>query len=193
MLEQSKSARRRYNDGNFITKYFNGHGVDIGAGSDPLAQYVRQFPLIKSARAWDMADGDAQYLETIEDGSLDWAHASHCLEHLNNPYIALSNWFKKIKSGGYLVFTVPDENMYENLKWPSQWTNEHLWSFTIYKKHSAMPKSINVADLIIKFNEIASCERITLIDDFYQPSLTSVDQTLSITTECAIEVIFKKS
>jgi len=192
MLEQSKSARRRYNDGNFITRYFNGHGIDIGAGSDPLVQYVRQFPLIKSARAWDMVDGDAQYLESIADGSLDWAHASHCLEHLNDPYIALSNWFNKIKSGGYLIFTVPDEDMYENLKWPSQWTNEHFWSFSIYKKRSVMPKSINIVDLIIEFNEVASCERVTLIDDFYQPSLTNIDQTLSITTECAIEVIFRK-
>ena len=192
MFEQSKSARRRYTDGNFITKYFNGHGIDIGAGSDPLNQYLQQFPLIKSVRPWDIQDGDAQYLEDVDDISLDWAHASHCLEHLNDPWIAMPNWLRKIKKGGYLIITVPDEDMYENLRWPSTWTNEHLWSFTIYKKNSPMPKSINILDMVIRHSEVSSLERISLINDFYQPQFTDRDQTLSITTECAIELILKK-
>lgn len=192
MNEQSKSARRRYNDGNFITRYFRGKGIDIGAGRDSLNQYLLQFPLISNVKPWDIQDGDAQYLESLEDMSFDWVHSSHCLEHLNDPRIALSNWMRILKPGGYLVFTVPDEDMYERLSWPSRWTNEHLWSFTIYKPNSSMPKSINILDLIREFANQVVCERIVLIDDFYQPHLTNIDQTLTVCAECAIEVILRR-
>lgn len=192
MLEQSKSARRRYHDGNFVTRYFRGAGVDVGAGQDPLTQFLRQFPLISSARAWDVQDGDAQYLAGIEDQSLDWVHSSHCLEHLQDPRVALANWLRVLKPGGYLVFTVPDEELYERLCWPSRWTNEHLWSFTIYKANSPMPKSINVVDLVREFSSQVACERIMLIDDFYQPHLPDVDQTMTVCAECAIEVVLRK-
>lgn len=192
MFEQSKSARRRYYDGNFITRYFKGSGIDIGAGADPITQYWRQFPLITQIRAWDRNDGDAQYLESIADTTFDWVHASHCLEHLNDPRVALQHWSRVLKPGGYMVITVPDEELYERLSWPSRWTSEHLWSFTIYKSQSPMPKSINVIDLVKEFSAHLSCERIHLIDDFYQPALPDIDQTMQICSECAIEIVFKK-
>jgi ubiquinone/menaquinone biosynthesis C-methylase UbiE len=192
MLEQSKSARRRYHDGNFVTRFFRGDGIDIGAGQDSLAQYRRQFSLMTSVRAWDVGDGDAQYLASIGDQTFDWVHSSHCLEHLQDPRVALGHWLRVLKSGGYLVFTVPDEELYERLHWPSRWTNEHLWSFTIYKPNSSMPRSVNVVDLVREFANQATCERIVLIDDFYQPHLPDIDQTLTICAECAIEVVLKK-
>jgi len=192
MNEQSKSARRRYNDGNFVTRYFRGVGVDVGAGSDPISQYLLQFPMIKEVRSWDVQDGDAQYLATIEDQSMDWVHSSHCLEHLQHPKIALVNWLRVLKSGGYLIITVPDENMYEQLSWPSRWSNEHLWSFTIYKPQSIMPKSINILDLIIEFSNYVVCERIMMVDDFFQPHLSDIDQTMTMCAECAIEVVMRK-
>ena len=40
MHELSKSIQRRLNNSNFITRYFTGDGIDIGAGPDPLTQYV---------------------------------------------------------------------------------------------------------------------------------------------------------
>jgi SAM-dependent methyltransferase len=192
MLEQSKSARRRYNDGNFVTRYFRGDGIDVGAGSDPLNQYMRQFPLVTSVKAWDVQDGDAQYLATVPNESYDWVHASHCLEHLVEPRIAIAHWLRVLKPQGYLVFTVPDEELYERLAWPSKWSNEHLWSFTIYKPNSSMPKSINIVDLVREFANSVVCERITLIDDFYQPHIPDLDQTMTVCAECAIEVIMRK-
>jgi hypothetical protein len=42
--EQSKAAKRRYNDGAFLSRYFVGRGLDIGGKPDPLAQYVGIFP-----------------------------------------------------------------------------------------------------------------------------------------------------
>lgn len=192
MNEASKSAKRRFYDGNFITKYFCGAGIDIGCGSDCIWQWKRQFPLMQSVRAWDMQDGDAQYLVTEHNEKYDFVHASHNLEHLVDPRVALTNWSRVTKPGGYIIITVPDERLYENMTWESKWTNEHLWSFTICKKNSPMPKSINVVDLVNEFADILSCEKIQLIDDFYRPELSDSDQTLLPNCESAIEIIFKK-
>ena len=43
MLEQSKSAKRRYDDGQFHSKYFVGRGIDIGAGKDSLFLHMNVF------------------------------------------------------------------------------------------------------------------------------------------------------
>mgnify|MGYP000444849738 CR=1 FL=1 len=43
MWEQSKSTKRRFNDGHFHNKYFVGHGIDIGAGPDTLNRYKHIF------------------------------------------------------------------------------------------------------------------------------------------------------
>lgn len=192
MFEASKSAKRRFYDGNFITKYFVGHGLDVGCGTDCVIQYKRQFPLIQSVRPWDMADGDAQYLITEHNDKYDFVHASHSLEHMVDPRVALTNWARVTKSGGYIIITVPDENMYECMTWPSKWTNEHFWSFTICKKTTIMPKSINVTDLVSEFCDTLECEKIQKIDDFYRPEFADRDQTLLPNAECAIEIILKK-
>jgi len=53
MYELSKSIQRRLHDSNFVTRYFVGAGIDIGAGNDSLAQYRELFPLITSVRGWN--------------------------------------------------------------------------------------------------------------------------------------------
>ncbi|MEM5882481.1 MAG: hypothetical protein QXS69_03410 [Candidatus Aenigmatarchaeota archaeon] len=39
MKECIKSILRRLHDPNFITKYFVGHGIDVGGKPDPLVLY----------------------------------------------------------------------------------------------------------------------------------------------------------
>lgn len=193
MYEASKSARRRYYHGNFITKYFVGNGLDVGCGPDPIWQYHAMFPMITSMRSWDIQDGDAQYLESVDDDTFDFLHASHSLEHMQDPRIALTNWISVVKPGGYLILTVPDEDLYEHGFWPSRFTNEHFWSFTIYKENSHMPQSINVVDLVKEFADSVICEKIELINDFFRYDLPNDrDQTLTPNAECAIEIILKK-
>ena len=51
MHETSKALLRRLHDSRYATRYFAGHGIDIGAGPDTLAQYAEQFPLMRSCRA----------------------------------------------------------------------------------------------------------------------------------------------
>ena len=86
-----------------------------------------------SCKNWDLPDGDAQYLAGVPDGTYDFLHSSHCLEHMVDPGIAMANWVRVVRGGGYLVITIPDEELYEHLHWPSRFNGDHKWSFTIYR------------------------------------------------------------
>ena len=136
MKECSKSIMRRLHEPNFTNRYFSGSGLDIGGGSDPLGLYVELFPRLKGVRVWDKDDGDAQSLEGIEEASFDFVHSSHCLEHLEIPMDGIKSWFRAVKEGGYLIVTVPDEDMYEQGHFPSTWNGDHKHTFTIFKTRS---------------------------------------------------------
>lgn len=188
--EQSKAAKRRFNIGKFHSNYFVGTGIDIGAGQDTVGNYRHVFRGMGPVRGWDMPDGDAQYLEGIEDNTFDFAVSSHSLEHMVDVPVALRNWIRVIKPGGHLIIAVPDEEMYERNRWPSVGNSDHKWSFTV-KTDSTMPKSINVMQLAQDIGDIAVVEKIEVINEFYIPGW-DVDQTMTPNTECAIEIIFRK-
>ena len=189
--EQSKSAKRRFNDGNFHSKYFVGRGVDIGAGPDSLEKLAYVFRGITKVDSWDLPQGDAQLMESVKDDTYDFVHSSHCLEHMVDPHTALRNWIRITKPGGYLVITIPEEDLYEHLKWPSRFNGDHKWSFSIGKSKGSMPKATSVMELLMRLSNI-EVQRIVLVDDFFNPNDAS-DQTRTITTECSIEIILKKS
>jgi SAM-dependent methyltransferase len=194
MWEQSKAAKRRYNDGTFHNRYFVGHGIDIGGKPDPLGQYAGVFPLMMSARTWDLQDGDAQYLRGVADNTYDFVHSSHCLEHMRDVVEALQNWVRVLKPGGHLIVTVPDEDMYEQEQWPSRYNPDHKWTFTTAKEVSWSPRSISVIDLAKRFAGQLALERLVCVRDFYREPLRQqgMDQTLTPVAECAIEIIWRK-
>lgn len=192
MKECSKSIARRIRDADFMTRYFRGAGVDIGGKPDPLALYVELFPLMTAVRTWDLEDGDAQYLDGVPDGSLDFVHSSHCLEHLVDPRSGLHNWFRVLKPGGHLVVTVPDEDLYEQGVFPSTFNRDHKWTFTIHKHASWSPRSINVLELLAGLDDAAQVLRVQLLTAGYRESLPRFDQTLTPVGECGIEFVVRK-
>jgi SAM-dependent methyltransferase len=193
MWEQSKAAKRRFSDGAFHTRYLVGEGIDIGAGPDPLSQYIDVFPLLMSIVPWDLEQGDAQYMAGVPDERFDFVHSSHTLEHMQDPRVALANWARIVKPGGYLIVTVPDEDLYEHGQWPSRYNPDHLWSFTIYKPASALPKSINVIDLAREVGDALELERLLLVRDFFRKDIPpDTDQTATFAAECAIEIVWRK-
>lgn len=194
MHEQSKAAKRRFYDGSFHSRYFVGEGIDIGGKPDPLSQYIGSFPAMHSVRIWDIEDGDAQFLHGVPDNSFDFLASSHCLEHMVDVKEALQNWIRIVKPEGYLIITVPDEDLYELGNWPSRFNPDHKWTFTIYKEQSWSSKSINILDLLIEFSPLITTERVVLLNDFFRESLLKrgIDQTRRPATECAIEFIVKK-
>ena len=155
MKECSKSIARRLFDSDFIRKYFVGHGIDNGGKPDPLSLYAELFPLMETIRTWDIEEGDAQILQGLQDNEFDFVHSSHCLEHLNEPSEGLRNWFRVLKPGGHMVFTVPDEDLYEQGIYPSSFNQDHKWTFTIFKQKSWSKKSLNVLDLLKGLGERA--------------------------------------
>ena len=192
MKECSKSISRRLSNSNFITKYFRGDGLDIGGKPDPLILYKELFPLIREVRTWDLEDGDAQYLDSIEDNAFDFIHSSHCLEHLHDPQEGIKNWFRVLKPNGYLIITVPDEDLYEQGEFPSSFNKDHKWTFTIYKESSWSNNSINLIDLVTGLGGRAAIEKIELLDNTYRYGFPRYDQTLTPTTEAGIELIIRK-
>lgn len=192
MNETSKAVLRRAYDSRYATRYFVGNGIDIGAGSDSLAKHGFMFPAAKSIRSWDVADGNAELMDGIADESYDFVHSSHCLEHLNNPLTGIKNWIRICKSGGHLVITVPDEDLYEGGVWPSTHNPDHKTSWTIFKKTSWCSRSINVFNLIAALEDIVQPIKIELVDTLYQYDVKRFDQTYHGNSECAIEFILRK-
>ena len=185
MHETSKALLRRLHDSRYATHYFVGDGIDIGAGPDMLAQYAEQFPLMQSCRAWDLQDGDAQLLSAIGDESLDFAHSSHCLEHMRDPRESLHHWLRILKPGGHLVATVPDEDLYEQGVFPSTFNGDHKWTFTMYKASSWSPKSVNLMALLAQFADRAQTIKVEQIDAGFRYRQARFDQTLTPVAECA--------
>ncbi|MES2895134.1 MAG: methyltransferase domain-containing protein [Pseudomonadota bacterium] len=192
MKELSKSIVRRMADPNFARRWFVGEGLDIGGKPDPLSLYAPFFPELKSVRVWDWEDGDAQFLEGVEPGSLDFVHSSHCLEHLVDPRAGLAAWFGAIKPGGYLIVTVPDEDLYEQGVWPSTHNRDHKWTFTMLKARSWSEASINVLELLSNLGPAADVEKVALLNSTFRYDLPRFDQTLTPIGECGIEFVVRK-
>jgi SAM-dependent methyltransferase len=58
---------------------------------------------------------DATSLDGIEDASYDVVLASHTLEHIANPLLALSEWKRVVGSAGHLVLVLPHlENTFDH-------------------------------------------------------------------------------
>ena len=192
MKECSKSIQRRLSDSNFVRKYFVGDGLDIGGKPDPLSMYKELFLMVSSVRTWDWEDGDAQFLENVADGSLDFVHSSHCLEHLVDPKEGLANWLRVVKPGGYLIVTVPDEDLYEQGVFPSTFNQDHKWTFTIFKSKSWSERSLNIIDLVSVLDESAELVRVEQLSSTYRFDMPRYDQTLTPVGECGIELVIRK-
>ena len=192
MKECSKSIQRRLADPNFLRRYFVGDGLDVGGKPDPLSLYKEFFPQMGSIKTWDWEDGDGQFLANVESGSLDFVHSSHCLEHLVNPIEGLHNWFRVVREGGYLVITVPDEDMYEQGVFPCTFNRDHKWTFTVFKTKSWSNQSLNLLDMVCELGPAADMMKIEQLSATYRFDLPRFDQTLTPVAECGIEVILRK-
>lgn len=192
MRECSKSIIRRLANSNFVRRYFVGEGVDIGGRPDPLSLYTNFFPLMKSVRIWDLEDGDAQFMEGVADDTFDFVHSSHCLEHLRDPAQGLANWLRVVKPGGFVIVTVPDEDMYEQGEFPSTFNRDHKWTFTVFKEKSWSAKSINLLNLLGGLGPAADVEKLEVLTSTFRHDLPRYDQTMTPIGECAVEFVIRK-
>ena len=192
MNETSKALIRRLHDIRYVNTYFKGDGIDIGAGDDSLGKYKQQFPLMGQVKAWDIPDGDAQLMASVADETYDFVHSSHCLEHMFDPYEAYRNWLRICKPGGYIITTIPDEDLYEQGVFPSTFNTDHKSSWTILKEKSWSPVSINVLIFLYQFRSQIEVMKIELVNGSFNYNVQRHDQTLHGISECAIEFIVRK-
>jgi len=182
MNESAKARPRREREG-FFDKYMKGNGLDIGYGGDLV---------VPNARGWDLEDGDAQELTGLANESFDFVYSSHCLEHMRDPVVSLLNWWRVVKPGGYLIFIIPDEDLYEQGIWPSVYNADHKNTFTVSKDKSWSPVSCNLTDLVARLPD-RKVISIRTSDEGYDYSRTDkADQTRG-NVEAAIEVIVQKA
>jgi SAM-dependent methyltransferase len=117
-------------DSGFVARYLSRANIlDIGfRGEIPTA-----LPIVPQAIGveLDYPGYDGKTLP-FPDQSQDAVHASHCLEHIPDPARALGEWFRVLRIGGYLVLTVPHQQLYERKPVPtSRWGgNDHLRFYT---------------------------------------------------------------
>jgi SAM-dependent methyltransferase len=118
---ETTKARPRRERERFFERYCQGRGLDIGYGGDLVCT---------NARGWDVEHGDAMYLEGLVDSSFDFVYSSHTLEHMRNLDIALKNWWRVLRPGGYLLLYVPHRDLYEKkCDLPSRWNVDHKHFF----------------------------------------------------------------
>ncbi len=103
-MTKSHSARSRAGD----YEWLKGQILDIGCGPDPL-----KVPPPSTVTEWDLAQGDATLLATLDDESFDNIVSAHCLEHLHDPEMALRNWSRVVRPGGHIYILVPLYSCYE--------------------------------------------------------------------------------
>lgn len=189
MKEASKAMRRRANFTQY-DEFFRGHGIDIGCGDDNIIQFADRFGIL-SCRGYDQKDGnDGETCLNIEDQSFDFLHSSHSLEHMPDPIKAVKNWIRVVRTGGYLVITVPDEVMYEKNRWPSIMTREHNWSFRM-KPESDLPRSLHVPSFFSQFQDVELVS-IKYLDEGYYETDQDLTRVTDKDIECSIEIVLRK-
>ena len=177
--ETRNSEARRRREG-YYERYFVGKGIDIGCGNSTITP---------DAQPWDISKGnsDATCMKGIDDESQDFVYASHVLEHIDDPHLAMYNWWRILKVNGYLIVAVPDEELYEQCIWPSVLNSDHRHSFTAHKDERP-EHGLNLMDLITpldghKLVGLRTC------DYNYDYSLKNVDQ---VRAERQVEAIVQK-
>ena len=175
--ETSKAKSRRIRE-SFFEQFCNGRGLDIGYGGDLLSE---------NCTGWDYEHGDAQYLKTIPDSEFDFVYSSHTLEHVVNPRIALQNWWRVLKNGGYLILYVPHRDLYEKKKTlPSRWNTDHKHFFLLDQDDG--PDTLGVRPLIrrsLTDHEIVYAKEC-------RDGHTHTDPEIHSNGEYSIEVVIRK-
>ena len=176
--ETAKAHDRRVREG-FFDKYTNrGGGLDIGYGGDPV---------IPNCCGWDFKNGDAQYLAGIEDETFDFVYSSHCLEHMYDVRIALKNWFRVVKRGGYLLLAIPHRDLYEKkTQLPSRWNFDHKHMFLIGK--SEPPDTLDIVEEIKNSLDDFDIKYIKACDEGH----TITDPLVHSDGEYQIEIVIQK-
>jgi SAM-dependent methyltransferase len=127
-VEARKTYAAKLDDG-FIEKYLSGIAIlDVG-----YKGYENDVvPIVPQAIGIDVdyPGYDGRRLP-FPDQSQDAVFSSHCLEHVEEAQAAINEWFRVLKTNGFLVLCVPHQHLYERKSsLPSIWNPDHRRFYT---------------------------------------------------------------
>lgn len=158
--------------------------IDIGYGGTLVVPHAFGF---------DKANGNAQHiLDFVCPDSQNVVFASHVLEDMEDPFRAVNEWWRLVRTEGYIYLIVPDEDLYEQGVWPSRFNPDHRHTFRRGILDSWSPVSIDINEIIFEL-EIRGGKVMSrkLNDHGYRYPPDGTDQTLG-NALAQIEVIVKK-
>ena len=127
--QKAEERRKRLPIYTFFGEYMGGKGLDIGYRGSVTDNAEPVLP--------DAVGVDRDYpgyngkVLPFPDESQDYVYSSHCLEHIKDSLAAIKEWFRVVKTGGYLIITVPHRDLYEKrLTRPSKWNPGHRKYYT---------------------------------------------------------------
>ena len=176
--ETAKAKARREREG-FFAKYCQGKGLDIGYGGDPV---------VSNVRGWDFEHGDAQLLRGLDDESYDFVYTSHLVEHLPDVELAIKNWWRVLKPGGFLLLYLPHRDLYEKkTTLPSRFNFDHLHFFLLDKDEA--PDTIGLVPLLERTLDNLDITYARVCDEGY----VNPGDELPSQGEFSIEIVVRKT
>ena len=113
----------------FWQKYITGPAVlDIGF----RGHTTDAVPIIETAIGVDIDyPGYDGRILPFETESQDAVFSSHCLEHIRDYVIAIQEWHRVVKTGGFIITVVPSGALYERRRRPpSRWNPDHARTYS---------------------------------------------------------------
>lgn len=100
-----------------IVEYTAGRGLDLGCG---LFKTFPHFIGVDNGHHWgnqgvDVMVDTCEDLSLFADNSMEFVFSSHLLEHITNYEAALKEWWRVIKTDGYLILYLPHKEYYPNV------------------------------------------------------------------------------
>ena len=107
-----------------LPRYTRGRGLDLGCGSEKAfphfigvdnGDHDEKFGFRTAA---DVVVSTCEKLDIFASNCMDFVFSSHLIEHIKDTKAALSEWWRLIRQGGYLVLYYPHKELYPNIGTP---------------------------------------------------------------------------
>jgi SAM-dependent methyltransferase len=126
--ESRKSYAEKIENG-FIERYLSGPDIlEVG-----YRGYVEgNLPIVPRAIGVDIGyPGYNGVKLPFADESFDAIYSSHCFEHIADYQAVLHDWYRLLKTGGYLIIVVPHQYLFEKKRrLPSRTNHDHKRFYT---------------------------------------------------------------
>ena len=98
-----------------------GDGLDVGCGPDKVHPECIG---LDSGKHPGTVQGSAEKLP-FDDDRFNWVYSSHCIEHLDDPELAISEMIRVLKPDGTLILYLPYKDWYDDV-YPNTWHKHQL-------------------------------------------------------------------